>query len=205
MMFTRRHRRTRSRSRRRSNPMRSRSRRRGRPAQGYIMGAGKIRRRKLNPRRRTSSRRRRNPSFVGTLRSGFDRTFIMNALLTSGGLILGTKTASFVQMIPFMDKVGRFSGLVNIILGGVFAGLIKNPHAKSLFVGFAAGGAYNLIATNVSALQLEAISGDELLGLEMNGQAPLVQMNGIEVSGQQALVPVMGGANWAGNSYGGGW
>ncbi len=129
---------------------------------------------------------------MGTLRGGLNKEFIFSALLTSGGLIAGVKSASLMARIPFMDRVGRFSGLINVILGGILAAKIRNPKLKALFVGYAAGGAYNLIAMNIPQLSLTAIQGDELLGVDVNG-AGLVPMNG-------GLVPMngvqVGGENW---------
>lgn len=189
-------RRSRSTSRRRKNPV-FRARRRS-----------TSRRRRTNPvfksrrRSRSTSRRRRNPSFAGSLRSGFDPKFLTNALLTSGGLVLGTKSASFISALPVVGSAGRFLGAVNLVLGGVLAGLTRNPHLKSLAVGFAAGGAYNLIASNVSALGLTALQGDQFLGLEVNGEQPLVAMGGVEVNGEDNYV-LMGGDGAP--SWGGKW
>jgi hypothetical protein len=198
-------------SKRRRNPSRrhkarshsrSRSKRRRNPSRARRVRVKSYSRRRNPVRRRSSSRRRRNPSFGSALKAGFNKQFILNALLTSGGLILGTKTASFVAMIPGVDRLGRFAGLLNLVLGGVFAGLVKNPHAKSLFVGFAAGGAYNLVASNVSALGLSQISGDDLLGVEVGDEGSLVRL-GVEVGDERPVVLMQGegGGSWEGGSW----
>jgi hypothetical protein len=194
---------SRSRSRRR-NPSMGRSRRR--TASRSRRSSGSKRRR--NPAftlvrshaRRVKSRRRRNPSFVGTLKSGLNVDFVSNALLTAGGLILGTKTATLMNRLPFMSDFGRFSGAVNLLGGGILAAHFKHPKLKSLFLGIAAGGAYNLVASNLPQLGISNMSGDDLLGVDVGGES-LAYMHGVDVGGESPVV-VLGdndGGNWGSN------
>lgn len=195
MLRTRRRRKSRSKSRRRRNPSMSR-RRRSSPRRRHNPRMSRRRRttrRRRNPsysRVRAHRRRRRNPSFA-SIRRRVDTKLISTALLTAGGLIVGTKSASVISNLPVVGRAGRFLGAVNLLLGAVLAGFVKNPHARAALVGFAAGGAYNLVAKNVSALGISEMSGDELLGVEVGGDEPLVALRGVEV-GEEPYVVMAG-------------
>lgn len=133
----------------------------------------------------------------------------MGSFLTVGGLVAGVKTASLIQMIPGMlaapnadgtpgapTILARLSGGINILLGAFLAAKIKKPALKALFIGYASGGLYNLIATNVPQLNLHDLSGVDVGGVDVGGDQPVVMM------GDQPVVMVgEEGSNWGGGNW----
>lgn len=157
---------------RRSNPRRSRRRAKRRAPRARR--SNPRRRRRSNPRRRRRSnpvfrrrsvkRRRRNPGL--SLKSAFNKAFILNALLTVGGFVAGIKGTKYLLMIPGLAGVNRFIGIVHLLLGGIVAAKAKNGKAKAIGAGMAAAGVFDLVAKNVTALGLPTLLGmdDEVSG-----------------------------------------
>lgn len=152
-------------------------------------------------RHRGRGRRRRNPSFGATLKSGMNPAFLINAALVSGGLIAGSKTASIMKTLPFVDRLGNFTGLLNVVLGAFGAAYFRSPKLKSVCVGIAAGGLYNTVASNLPQLGVSAMSGEDLLGIDVRGEQRLVPMGGVDVMGEDPVVMMAGegDSNWGPN------
>lgn len=112
---------------------------------------------RTNAKRRHRSRRRSNPSL--SLKSVANKAFIVNALLTAGGFVAGVKGTKYLLMIPGLASMNRFVGVLHVLIGGLVAAKAKNPKAKSVGLGLAAAGAFDLIAKNVTALGLPTLLG----------------------------------------------
>jgi hypothetical protein len=154
----------------------------------------------FNPRRRRSRSRRRNPVFFNRSRKHrmrrrrnpafriqtlLNRQFIMNSLLAAGGFAIGIKTSSMIAQIPGVGMLGRFSGVAQILLGSLVAAYAKQAQIRALAGGFAAAGAYDLLAKNIPQLALPSVAGVDIMGDEgidvpQDGDWDEGQQNGID-------------------------
>lgn len=113
------------------------------------------RRARRNPvysrRRRTY---RRNPGFKALGRT-FNRQFINTALQFSGGMVAGFAVTPFVYGLLPAGKAtpkiipDKYLGFVHIALGAILIGFVRNKMAKTIGVGIAGAGAYDLLAMNL--------------------------------------------------------
>lgn len=159
----RRRKRSRARARRRNpvffNPRRRRSHKRRRHSA-----------RRRNPilfnKRRHRARRRRNPSMAASVRGMLNKQFIINSILAAAGFGAGMKASSLVGRIPGVGALGKFKGIVHILLGSLAVMYAKRPALRSLAGGFAAAGAYDLLAQNVPMLKLPSLTTASVAGDE---------------------------------------
>ena len=135
----------------------------------------------FNRSRRHRMRRRRNPAF--NVRAILNRQFIMNAILAGGGFAIGIKASSMVAKIPGVGALGRFKGVVHILLGSVVAVYAKQAQVRALAGGFAAAGAYDLLAQNIPQLALPSAMGVDIMGdegIDAGGDWDEGQQNGVD-------------------------
>ena len=125
-------------------PKRRRKRPAGaRPATGYVVGSGRIRRYKLNPRRRASRRRRSNPRF--SLNSITSQ--LAPAAYGAGGAIALDVALGYIPLPPML-KTGYAKHAVKIVgaLGiGMLAGKFLPGNAKAIGSGALTVAMYGLL------------------------------------------------------------
>ena len=129
-------------------------------------GVVKAHLRRVNPKRRHHSRRRRNPF-------GLSRMPIQNLIIKSMtivvGLIAGTKMTQFYSKIPLINRIpAKYIGIVNLLGGAIGAIKVRNEHLKVLMGGIAVQGAYDLVAQNFGTqIGIKPMEGDdEFLGYQ---------------------------------------
>jgi len=118
----------------------------------------------FNKRRRHRMKRRRNPAL--SVKSILNRQFIMASLLAAGGFAIGIKTSAMIAKLPGVSMLGRFSGVAQVIVGSIVAMYARQAQLKALAGGFAAAGAYDLLAKNIPQLALPSLQGVDLMGDE---------------------------------------
>jgi hypothetical protein len=109
-----------------------------------------------NGYRRRSRRYRRNPKF-SLAKLNLKKTAISAAKiaggLTAGFLMLPLlhKVATLAQPNnqPLLDNVDKFKGVLQLVIGGVAAALVKNKEIKDAAMIVAAVGIYDLISRNI--------------------------------------------------------
>lgn len=135
----------------------------------------------FNRSRRHRMRRRRNPAF--NVRAILNRQFIMNTILAGGGFAIGIKASSMVAQIPGVGALGKFKGVVHILIGSIVAVYAKQAQIRALAGGFAAAGAYDLLAQNIPQLALPSAMGVDIMGeegIDAGGDWDEGQQNGID-------------------------
>jgi hypothetical protein len=158
-------------------------------------------------RRHHRMRRRRNPSAMATVKGMINKQFIIGSLLAAAGFGAGMKASSMIAKIPGVGSLGKFKGVVHILLGSLMAMYAKKPELKALAGGFAAAGAYDLLAQNapmlkLPTLQTASVAGDE--GIVVDGDwdegtnALGVDFRGIDVQGDDGGAALVGAS---GSSY----
>lgn len=108
-------------------------------------------------------RRRRNPKF--SMKSAFSKQQLMMALSIGSGIVASALT------MPILNKVlpsgltsqRKYLGGVHVIAGLLLTSLVKNKNIKTIGVVIAGAGVYDLIAQNVSALQLPGLPTSNIL------------------------------------------
>jgi hypothetical protein len=119
----------------------------------------------INPRHRRRGRRsfRHNPFRVKQLIS---KKYLMGTLVLGGGIAVGFLAMPLVTKLATALKLGayrRYFGLGHVVIGGVLAAMMKRRALKELGLVIAGVGVYDLIANNIPALQLPAVSGKDWL------------------------------------------
>jgi hypothetical protein len=123
----------------------------------------------INPRHRRRGRRsfRHNPFRVKQLIS---KKYLMGTLVLGGGIAVGFLAMPLVTKLATALKLGayrRYFGLGHVVIGGVLAAMMKRRALKELGLVIAGVGVYDLIASNVPALQLPPVSGKDWLSTMM--------------------------------------
>ncbi len=123
-----------------------------------------------NPVRRYRRRRvRRNqPRLIRRLTS---QRVLMSGLTIGGGIMAGAFTLPAVERLIPADNKAQFSkwlGLVNVALGAVMYGYLRNKDLKQLGLVVAGTGVYDLVQQNLSEmLPLPSIRADALVNKVM--------------------------------------
>jgi len=131
---------------------------------------------RINPRRRSHRRYRRNPLSLPRLPFNLQNV-AFGGLKIAGGIAIGMLGMPLIvkHIAPMVDKTGQYRkyyGLVHIVLGAVAASVIKKQIVKEMALTVAGVGVYDLISQNIPQLNLPKIgtslSGDEpgVIGME---------------------------------------
>jgi len=124
---------------------------------------------RINPRnRRRKSYRRHNPKV--SLKSLMNKKWLMSVVKIGGGVVLGFMTLPLVNgLIPAANRADydKYLGLVNVVIGALMFGFIKNKDIKEMGLVVAGMGVYDLIASNVDALKLMPIPRTNALITDM--------------------------------------
>jgi hypothetical protein len=108
----------------------------------------------LNPRHRR--RYRCNPPIKQLL----SKQLLMSGVKIGGGIALGFALIPVMyNIIPAAnrDQFSKWLGALNVLLGGLMIGFIRNKTAKDMGVVVAGTGVYDLLSQNVEMLKLPAI------------------------------------------------
>lgn len=163
----------------------------------------------INPsrRRRTHKRRHhRNPSRGGKKILGFlDTKMLVSFALGGAGFLAGVKGLSYVAKIPgFAPKADGTPGVLAPYRGAVYLlvslfaiAKVKNTMVRDAAIGLGVAGAYDLLATNIKALNVATLAGadyslvgyDPMLGEDVSPMS-LSNLNGqdIELLGADATM-----------------
>jgi len=128
---------------------------------------------RINPRRRSHRRYRRNP--LGLPKLPFNlQNVAMGGLKIAGGIAIGMMGMPLIvkHLAPMVDKTGqyrKFYGLVHVVLGAVAASMIKKQIVKEMALTVAGVGVYDLLSQNLTMLGLPQLMGDEpgVIGVDM--------------------------------------
>lgn len=156
---------------------------------------------RVNPKRRRKvrknasyvarKRRRRNPQFK--INRLISRPFLMQVAGIGGGIALGYLTLPLMYKIlptEVAAKNRRFLGIVNVVLGGLMAGMLKNKTLKSMGITVAGTGVYDLIAANTQdMLGLPTIPETSML-LSKALPAPAPEAEAASASYETGYMPV---------------
>lgn len=156
-----------------ANPRRRRRRRRNCPTT------------RVNRRRRRT--RRNQPRIIRQLTS---QKVLMSGATIGGGIVLGAVTMPLVdRMIPANNRAqfSPFLGIVNIAIGALMYGMLRNRMAKQLGLVVAGTGVYDLVAENIPQLSLPSMRATALVNQMMPAA---IAPNGAAASYQVARRPV---------------
>ena len=158
-----------------ANPRRRRRSRRSRKrAIGYAVGSGRIRRRKLNPRRRMRRRARRNPKF--SIRS-ISRDAIMPAAIGGAGA-LALDVAFGALPIPSQFKTGIMGNVAKIV-GALIVGKIAGKAFGSKIGDAVTVGAVTIQAYNAIKGQVQKAMPNLALGEYLDAAWPYAPQPGM--------------------------
>lgn len=194
----RRRRRSRKIARQRKRPARARS------AAGYVVGSAPVRRRKLNPHRRRSRHRRRNPS-LRSITSQVLPTVKAGAWGAAGALGLDVLWGLVVNQLPSVAAyltnpyVGFAAKAVGAVAVGAVGGHVAKGKGRELAVGAMTVVTHDFLKTMLQqmaptifgaggSLPLGAYLNDGGLGSYLSGAAPIVGTASIP----QAYLPFAG-------------
>lgn len=146
-----------------------------------IRHANPVRRRRRvarrNPVRRYRRRRtRRNPNFIKQITS---QRVLMQGLTIGGGMIGGAFLIPAVErMIPADNRAtfSKYLGAVNLIVGALMYGSLRNRQMKELGLVIAGTGVYDLVQQNIPQLPLPTLRATALVSQVM---APMSASYGI--------------------------
>lgn len=134
-------------------------------------------------RRGRRSYRRMNPAAALSMRSikgAFSMPNLVNVAGITGGFVLGVKATQFIVKPAFMKNMRRFAGAVHVLAGFIIGAMGRKPLMKSLGLGFASAGIYDLVTQNVPQLKLSPVSGVDLdSGEDMSG-ADVIDISGAD-------------------------
>ena len=166
---------------------RSRSRRNPGP---IILGGNPFRLGRRVRGRRSSFRRNPAAVSVATLKGAFSQANLMNVGGIAGGFILGVKATQFIVKPEFMKNMRKFAGAVHVLAGFILGAVGKKPIMRSLGMGVAAAGVYDLITQNVPQLKLSPISG---VDLDSNEDSDMSGADVVDFEGADAgMIEVVG-------------
>lgn len=94
------------------------------------------------------------------LKQIFSTKILMTTAKIGGGIALGFVLMPLAyRILPDNIRINnrRWLGIVNVLVGSLMAGLIRNKNVKDVGIIVAGTGVYDLIASNVTALGLPAL------------------------------------------------
>jgi len=153
---------------------------------------------RYNPRR---AYRRRNPAASrGLIKSLTNRQTLGTALSIGGGLVAGSITMPLLTRILPSDitvKYNKCLGLANVLAGVLMFSFMKNRMLKQLGLVIAGTGMYDLVASNVTDLQLPMLPrSSAFINKLLPPPAGTVAPNGTSASYPIARQPVSAAARY---------
>lgn len=115
---------------------------------------------RINPvyasKRRKSVRRNPGLKSIGKI---FSVASLMPVIKLGGGFVAGGMAMPVLYRYTpeSMKKYDQYLGIVHVLLGGIIVAFVKNKTAKEVGIGIASSGVYDLVAKNVTALELPAL------------------------------------------------
>lgn len=139
--------------------------RRAASARYYRTRTGSYIRTNPGPARRRR-RARRNPSPRSFMRTLTSQQFIMNAVTMGAGIAGGFVLMPVaVRLIPpkYREQVRPYAGGLNVLIGALMYTMMRNKSAKQIGMMVVGTGVYDLIARNISQLNLPTVQADVLV------------------------------------------
>lgn len=143
---------------------------------------------------------RRRPVRINPFRGSnrvIDKQLLIQGLSVAVGLYGGVQVQKWLNRQPAVSpNMLKYTGLANIALGTLLALKAKKSTIKSAGVGIVASGIWDLISKNLTGVGLTPLVGldvsgeEELLGYtndELLGENEVVDVNGLDVSGEEVV------------------
>lgn len=114
-------------------------------------------------KRRSRRRVRRNPNIMKALTS---KPVLMRGVAIGGGIVGGYMTLPLIaRFLPedMRTKFDPYLGTINVLIGALMFGFLRNKHLKEAGMVIAGTGIYDLVASNVPQLGLPQISRSNTL------------------------------------------
>jgi hypothetical protein len=157
-----------------------------RPAMGYTAGTRRIRRRKLNPRRRHYHRRHRNPMSLGGVTGAFMPTLKAGGWGAVGalgndagyGLIVGLINSNAPTFGSYLTNpyIGFLAKAFNAVLVGTLGGKLLRGRGRELAVGAMTVVTHDFLKSLLQGMAptIFGPGGSVPLGSYLSGSAPIV-------------------------------